>query len=87
MGRNKIDTPHGVKDTGAESTDYRWRPDPDEPWRFRCPDCGSTAVNRRPTTQTEERRFLCGQCHEYWRESQLDDRAAGDSNSAGQRLY
>lgn len=76
MDRKRPNGREADKEMGVESADYRWRPDPDEPWRFRCPDCGSTDVNRKPTQTTEERRFECGVCAGYWPESELVDRAA-----------
>jgi predicted RNA-binding Zn-ribbon protein involved in translation (DUF1610 family) len=54
--------------------DWSAKPDPDEPWRFACPDCGSTDVSHRVTPTLDRRRFECGRCHWYGWESELVDR-------------
>lgn len=30
----------------ASTDDYYDRPNPDEPWRYACPDCGSVTIDR-----------------------------------------
>lgn len=51
---------------------YADRPDPDEPWRYRCPECGSMAIQHHRTPTKDERRFKCG-CGWYGLESELAD--------------
>lgn len=44
------------------------RPSPDEPWRFACPDCGSSAVDSLARSRIrgghDEFNFYCQNCHE-----------------------
>lgn len=49
------------------------KPDPDEPWRYACPDCGSVDLAHVPTSLPEAR-FRCGYCFWYGPESALVDR-------------
>ena len=47
---------------------YQRRPDPDEPWRYECPKCGSVDIRKnanngkpaRPTTHD----YHCNGCHQ-----------------------
>ena len=51
---------------------YAARRDPSEPWRWRCPDCGSTVVTRA-ATNTDVPRFECDDCGWWGPEPALVD--------------
>lgn len=44
------------------------KPDPDEPWRFVCPDCG-----RQPTDRASGAKFWCESCEESLEKADLKD--------------
>lgn len=48
----------------------RSKPDPDEPWRYVCPDCGRQ-VHRQPSTT----RYRCHHCGESFAFDALRDKA------------
>jgi hypothetical protein len=50
------------------------KPDPDEPWRYACPECGSVDLTQNITPNCDESRFSCGACFWYGRRSELVDR-------------
>lgn len=49
------------------------KPDPVEPWRYVCPDCGGQ-VNR----DDMHRQYRCGSCDGYYTRDQLVDKASDD---------
>jgi DNA-directed RNA polymerase subunit RPC12/RpoP len=55
---------------------YSTRPDPDEPWRYGCPDCGNPQLNEYAHAG-DERHFLCADCGHRVREDELVDRTGG----------
>jgi transposase len=77
----------------APSEAYQLRPDPDEPWRYACPHCGSVNIEtnngnghqpsiRSPVgTQlsTRAERYYCKTCNESVSEDDLVDKA-GESD-------
>jgi len=56
------------------SEPHAHKPDPDEPWRYACPDCGSVNVQHQHTVTCDERRFQCQECNWYGVEPQLVDK-------------
>lgn len=70
-------------DREATPTHYE-RPLPDEPWRFECPDCGSSAVDSLQKAQIgagpDEFNFYCQSCSqklEYIIDKQSDTQIYG----------
>jgi hypothetical protein len=52
------------------------KPDPDEPWRYVCPDC-RVQVFDKPSTAAGTFRCKSG-CQERWDRSELYDRKTGE---------
>jgi ribosomal protein S27AE len=52
----------------------RTKPDPEEPWRYACPECGSAAVFFKGHTNTGEERFECSKCFEWLSRDDLVDK-------------
>lgn len=50
------------------------KPDPDEPWRYACPSCGSPAVFSQGRLNSGEERYECSQCFSWLSEDNLVDR-------------
>lgn len=55
---------------------YASRPDPDEPWRYACPDCSSPSLIEYQTRSATDR-YACDDCGSCWDFEQLEDRAGG----------
>jgi predicted RNA-binding Zn-ribbon protein involved in translation (DUF1610 family) len=74
------------------------RPDPDEPWRYRCPDCGSSSVHANYTDDYTTRpgdaayacKRPCGWRGEWVTDAKTGERAdpsgRGGSESNGGRV-
>lgn len=50
------------------------KPDPEEPWRYACPECGSVDVSHYATPTQNEPRFDCSRCYWCGRKSELEDK-------------
>lgn len=61
----------------TSDTEYNRKPDPDQPWRYGCPDCGTTALQRYPVASKEDG-VECNKCGWYGRLSELDDKKTDD---------
>jgi rubredoxin len=58
--------------TATPKRPYAHRRDPDEPWRWRCPDCGSSNVDRE-LLHTDTERYKCSRCDWYGPVDELED--------------
>lgn len=52
------------------------RPDPEEPWRWRCPGCASTQLQR---SDAIAEKYRCGRCHWYGPRDDLTDAKTTDT--------
>ena len=50
---------------------YAARPDPSAPWRFGCPECGSSTLREKPAGSD---RFECSRCGTYSGRTELVDK-------------
>lgn len=64
---------------------YRERPDPSEPWRYACPDCGSVHLRRVISTDRPEgKRYTI---IDGGREAARDERKRVHCRSCGRKEY
>lgn len=48
---------------------YRRKPDPSEPWRYVCPDCGGQILSKR-----RGHTYRCNRCFGHWKFRELHDK-------------
>lgn len=53
---------------------YRTKPDPDEPWRYVCPNCGGQV---HANAQARRKPYQCTRCRKTWRKDGLRDKKNG----------
>lgn len=51
------------------------KPDPSEPWRYVCPECGGY-----PNRECSQTAYRCSRCKQFWQESELRDKK-GDTDA------
>jgi len=51
-------------------TEYDSKPDPDEPWRFTCPDCGNQVYRH-----VRKKVYHCQSCRETYKKRDLNDKS------------
>lgn len=50
-------------------TEYRTKPDPDEPWRYVCPECKAQVSGNKSMVT-----YYCEKCEVWWRKEELLDK-------------
>ena len=45
------------------------KPDPSEPWRYVCPDCGGY-----PNRECSQTAYRCSRCGSFWERDELHDK-------------
>lgn len=56
--------------------DFKTKPDPDEPWRFVCPECGCQVFKGN-----SPHLYWCNTCRVYREKSNLTDQKTGEQTT------